>query len=438
MKSWVIVTLVFAVIGVILVTLLVLFVAFRLPEFLEYERENHPPGTNFAPVQLTTTEGIDITSKILTTIDGVNIQPGMRILLRNQTDSRQNGVWVVPTADEQWTRANDMRTSKQLVDGAHIYTTHGLTNRGQTFVLRVLSRQKKHARPGEIDMYFPTILEHLFGEHKQHHVLHMDERGLAKWSTSTDIAKQAMNMIKERGWDSSDTNSLIPETIHIVYGLWDNEDEDVVNQCIALWKRSNPNYEYKVWNRERCEQLLRSEFSNLITQFESMRPVMQCDLMRWLILYSQGGYCVDVDVVPARDMNLTKVWLDQQARMILIVESEISEYECESLNRFSIRNTVPCTPGTRIGSHFVGCCAHHPFVHFVLQHIQRFTGMVGESEYDVVFASGSDAVSHVYRTYGKDFSDIRIINEQTSKSMFVHERAGSWKRSGRSQGSEKA
>lgn len=81
-----------------------------------------PSGLGFkAPVYLTTTANITLNG--VQTIDGVSATAGKRVLVKNQTDASENGIYVVATGN--WSRATDMDTNGDVVEGTRVWVTDG-------------------------------------------------------------------------------------------------------------------------------------------------------------------------------------------------------------------------------------------------------------------------------------------------------------------------
>lgn len=67
------------------------------------------------------------------TIDGVAVVADDRVLVKNQTDGTQNGVYKVSSGN--WTRATDFDASVEVAQGVQILSTLGTTNAKKTFIL---------------------------------------------------------------------------------------------------------------------------------------------------------------------------------------------------------------------------------------------------------------------------------------------------------------
>jgi len=425
MRVWDVVTVTTAVVGLALSVLLVLFAALRLPVFLESQRDRYPPGTNYAPVDLATNEPIDMGAWPLNQIDGSTTSGGQRILVKKQIDSRENGIWITPReSGAPWERARDFHTATQVIDGATVFVLGGEGNCEVTFALRVLSRQRDK-RPGSVDVYFLPILQHLFGPTSMTggRVLDVDERGMARWSTtSADVAPTPQLQ-----------PAIMPLVIHSVYGLWSDEKMPVEwMDNMRAWTDMHPSCVHRQWSPRECLELVRAEFSHLLGTYEGARGIVKYNIIRWLILYHEGGHFVDCDTRPQRSVT---DWIAQHAvcdkapsRMVLLTESTVSEHEAESLNRFEVRKQAPCIPGRRLATHFAASTPRHPFVHFMIGHIQQYTRVnhKPESAYETVFGSGTDALSHVYDVYGRDFHDIFVVDQASSEDVVTHDRNKSW------------
>jgi len=82
-----------------------------------------------APARAATTANITLSGE--QTIDGIAIVSGDRVLVKNQTDTTQNGVYTVSTA--AWIRAYDFDGDRDIVQGTLIFAINGTTNGNKFF-----------------------------------------------------------------------------------------------------------------------------------------------------------------------------------------------------------------------------------------------------------------------------------------------------------------
>ncbi|MEK9809111.1 MAG: hypothetical protein VW362_01590 [Candidatus Nanopelagicales bacterium] len=77
-----------------------------------------------APCTVATTVGTSsITLSGEQTINGVAVVTGDRVLVKNQTDATENGIYVVDTSS--WTRAIDFNGNYDVTRGTLVYVTQG-------------------------------------------------------------------------------------------------------------------------------------------------------------------------------------------------------------------------------------------------------------------------------------------------------------------------
>src|SRR4051794_5043596 len=82
------------------------------------------PSANLAiktPVRFATTANITLSGE--QTIDGVAVVANDRVLVKNQTDATQNGIYLASTGN--WTRATDFDSAREAVKGTLVYVNEG-------------------------------------------------------------------------------------------------------------------------------------------------------------------------------------------------------------------------------------------------------------------------------------------------------------------------
>lgn len=97
--------------------------------------------------------------------------------------------------------------------------------------------------------------------------------------------------------------------IHQVYGLFqDNQPmSDLFRhsylKCCSLCYMNNIDnnskyiYQYKLWNKDDCDKLVKKYSPQFDYYFHVKYRIMKVDIIRFLILYDQGGIYLDLDVV---------------------------------------------------------------------------------------------------------------------------------------------
>jgi hypothetical protein len=86
-----------------------------------------------ASVRVATTADITL-GNATTEVDGITLEDGDRVLVKNQTDTARNGIWVASTTGA-WTRAIDANTSAEVTAGLFTFVEEGDVNANTGWVL---------------------------------------------------------------------------------------------------------------------------------------------------------------------------------------------------------------------------------------------------------------------------------------------------------------
>jgi len=82
-------------------------------------------------VKVATTANITLSG--LQTIDGISLSTGDRVLVKNQTNAAENGIYVANSG--AWTRATDADTATKLTSGMFVFVEQGTVNKDSGWVL---------------------------------------------------------------------------------------------------------------------------------------------------------------------------------------------------------------------------------------------------------------------------------------------------------------
>jgi hypothetical protein len=117
-------------------------------------QKGHQTAVHFA----TTKNIASIATYAGSSIDGINIANGNTILVKNQTDATQNGIYSVTTLGSKWDRTSgfDSSTNQKYRDGTKFYIMKGKTNFGRTYTSHVTSTPSS---PGSSDWLFVLASE---------------------------------------------------------------------------------------------------------------------------------------------------------------------------------------------------------------------------------------------------------------------------------------
>lgn len=100
--------------------------------------DNNPPNIDPTPLygRLITYQdegGQTITETLK--IDGVEVAVGERVLLKDQTNLEENGIWVV--SDTEWTRGADLDSAEDLREQVRVLSDGGFTNSGKGWLMTI-------------------------------------------------------------------------------------------------------------------------------------------------------------------------------------------------------------------------------------------------------------------------------------------------------------
>ena len=92
---------------------------------------------------------------------------------------------------------------------------------------------------------------------------------------------------------------MIPKTLHFI---WVGDESKRPDNCINTWVRHHPDWTIKVWGNE---DLAGTGWINAKHMREMSRRELNgvADLMRWEILYNEGGIVLDADSVCVRPLE---------------------------------------------------------------------------------------------------------------------------------------
>jgi len=86
--------------------------------------------------RVATLANISLSSTLV--IDGISLFTGDRVLVKNQTDQKENGVYVVATGG--WARAEDFNENSDFTAGVFIYIAEGIVNKKKVFYLTTIGQ----------------------------------------------------------------------------------------------------------------------------------------------------------------------------------------------------------------------------------------------------------------------------------------------------------
>jgi hypothetical protein len=190
-------------------------------------------GTKLTDCTCATTSNIDL-SDPPTTIDGHEIDTNERILVKNQSTSSENGVYYLfNKQSNQWKRANDLKSSYQVVPHLNTYITTGSVNADKVFVISLTNTPRKitdtNLYPYIIDTDPIAWTNYNYGD--------LFNSNPSDWKDLPDTRAGAASLqsakINEFGFAES-SNIALAVYVPIVSGNLDNSNGQVRNQKINV------------------------------------------------------------------------------------------------------------------------------------------------------------------------------------------------------------
>jgi hypothetical protein len=89
--------------------------------------------TVHASVQAATTASVNLSSPSAS-VDGVALTDGMRVLVKNQTDDAENGIYVYNSSSAALVRASDYDTANEIAAGDFVFVSGGTTYESTSWV----------------------------------------------------------------------------------------------------------------------------------------------------------------------------------------------------------------------------------------------------------------------------------------------------------------
>jgi len=103
--------------------------------------------------------------------------------------------------------------------------------------------------------------------------------------------------------------------VHQVYGLFD-DGKDIsevpsperpvflINTTFTKVICDQNNIEYKMWNKEDCDNLIKSDFHTFQELWDDFfEPIQKADFIRYCILHKYGGIYIDCDIRPVKPFD---------------------------------------------------------------------------------------------------------------------------------------
>lgn len=174
---------------------------------------------------------------------------------------------------------------------------------------------------------------------------------------------------------------MIPKTIHII---WIGDESRRPDNCIATWAKHNSDWQIKLWGNE---DLANYGWVNAEHMREMAKRELNgvADMMRWEILYNEGGFLVDADSICVRSL-------------------EDDLLACEA---FACWESEMVRPGL-IAAGYFGSIPGNPFLGQIVLDIKAESSVVNDRAWKTV---GPQRLTESYRRYA--YHALKILPSHT-------------------------
>jgi mannosyltransferase OCH1-like enzyme len=169
---------------------------------------------------------------------------------------------------------------------------------------------------------------------------------------------------------------MIPKVMHFI---WVGDETKCPTNCIDSWRAHNTGWHFVVWGNKELHELKWHNRDHIMAmQGQELKGV--ADLMRWEILFANGGVVIDADSVALRPLDDHLL-------------------ECEAFASWENEIMRPglIAPGT------FGCQPGNPFIKQIVKDIHAELSVTHEMAWQTV---GALRLTNSYRTYS--YSQMRI------------------------------
>ncbi len=169
---------------------------------------------------------------------------------------------------------------------------------------------------------------------------------------------------------------MIPKLMHFI---WVGDETKRPDNCIDTWRKLNPDWTFLIWGNAELNELKWHNRDHMTAMYGCELNGV-ADMLRWEILYSNGGVVVDADSIALRPMDDHLL-------------------DCEA---FACWENEIVRPGL-IAAGYFGCEAGNPFVKQIVRDIHAEPSVTHDLAWKTV---GPLRLTESYRKYA--YSQLRI------------------------------
>jgi mannosyltransferase OCH1-like enzyme len=219
---------------------------------------------------------------------------------------------------------------------------------------------------------------------------------------------------------------VTPRNIYFLYGfLGDGFQIRQPNfqKNLDLWQQTNPNWNLQVLRRhyDQLDKVVKENFPKFWLMYRNYpKPIQQCDIIRYMLMYQYGGVYTDLDVIPNVDINsvLSKY---PHANVIFGIARVKPQNKCRLAQRQeSIRRGEPEIPVRLANYFFIARIPYHPIWMDILNLAKQRCNRPIQSQYGIIYTTGPDVVTTAINQHRSKYRDIEIVPMEIFTKSFRH------------------
>jgi mannosyltransferase OCH1-like enzyme len=199
-------------------------------------------------------------------------------------------------------------------------------------------------------------------------------------------------------------NKNFPRNLHLMYIPWDKNKQfksnynDFDHKFFYKFKQEHPEWNIYLWNYSRLKTFATKyypEYWNLVWS-NFTRPVTIIDCFRLLVVYHYGGIYWQYESTLKNNITLEHLIPEKEDQIILLIESILSEKQCNDAKKYRIRDGKP-EEKNRVATQVFSANPKHPFLRYCMDKIcKNLVKYSVNEDYDILYIAGNAMISEAY------------------------------------------
>jgi mannosyltransferase OCH1-like enzyme len=182
-------------------------------------------------------------------------------------------------------------------------------------------------------------------------------------------------------------DAVFPRTIpKIFHQTWKTSElPPQTAELTAVWKSLHPDWTYKLWTDEECNEFVSSVYPEFEKKYKSFPyNIQRVDAVRYLILHTYGGVYMDLDMFPLKSLD----WLTSKTEFVVSKEPE----EAAKIHGFPYI----------ISNAFMASPVDHPFLAHLVEDMATHRSNFKDHTNHTLDTTGTFFMTRVYKKHPED------------------------------------